>query len=279
MKTMNRNIKTQLTMIVSGMIVFIFTEIIAVASVHRASSSFIKIDENPAEVLTTAIAFSLVFLGLLALFRYFRERNLFGFFFYLSLFFGLNFLLSLYLPWIGALLIALALFLGKALGRRVITQNLALLPGLAGISVAVGLAFTPYGAMFLLLVLSFYDIVAVYFTKHMISLFRRLLSSGVIPAIIIPERFSGFLRRTYEVTPGFGFMLLGTGDIIVPAVFIVSVSALGWPVVMGSIVGSLLGFAATETIFTHQHFRRPMPALPPIATGTILGFLIGRLLY
>lgn len=274
---MKLRIKSQVTMLLSGAAAFALTEIIAAASLPRAKNILAVAETTPKEILATWLAFLLVFFALLFLFNYFREKNLFGFFFYLSLFFGVNFLLSLYLPWIVSLLVALALFLGKALGRFVITQNMALIPAMSGIGLAVGLALTPNGAMILLLALSFYDIIAVYFTKHMVSMFRGMLSAGVIPAIIIPERVSGLFRRTYEVAPGAGYMLLGTGDIIVPVVFLAAVSGGGYGAVISSAMGSLAGFAATETIFTHQRFRRPMPALPPIASGTILGFLIYKL--
>lgn len=265
-------------MIGGGMLAFLLTEALAVFSVSRRGISFFDSVGTPREIIASWLAFLMLFFSLLVLFKYFRDRDLFGFFFFLSLLFGLNFLFSLYFSPIVALPLSLALLLGKALGRRVFIQNLALIPGLAGISIAVGESLGQNTAMALLIVLSFYDIIAVYFTKHMVVLFRGLLSHGVIPAIIIPESFSGFLKRTYEISPGSGFMLLGTGDIILPAVFAVAVSPLGYAAVLGAVAGSLLGFVATETIFTHQRFRRPMPALPPIATGTILGFFIVRML-
>lgn len=265
-------------MIGGGMLAFLATEVLAVFSVSRKGISFFESAATPREIIAAWLAFLMLFFSVLVLFKYFRDRDLFGFFFFLSLLFGLNFLFSLYLPPIAALPLSLALLLGKALGRRVFTQNLALIPGLAGISIAVGASLGQTTAMIFLIVLSFYDIIAVYFTKHMVALFRGLLSHGVIPAIIIPEKLSGFLKRTYEINSGSNFMLLGTGDIIVPAMFVVAVAPLGAPAAVGAVLGSLLGFVATETIFTHQRLRRPMPALPPIATGTILGFLAARML-
>lgn len=265
-------------MLTSGMIAFAITEVIAVLSSNRALSAFIQADTTPEETVATFFALLLAFFAFLVLVRYFRERNLLGFFFFLSLFFGLNFLFSLYLPAIAALIVSLTLLLGKALGRRVLTQNLALIPGLAGIGIAVGLSLTPIGAMILLSALSAYDIAAVYLTKHMVALFRGMLSGGVIPAVIIPEKFSGLVQKIDKIKPGGGFMLLGTGDLVLPTIFVVAVSGLGTTAIVASAVGSVLGFAATELIFTHQRFRRPMPALPPIATGTILGFLVERLL-
>lgn len=264
-------------MLASGILVFILTEYIALVSAPRALLEFIKVDTTPEEAVASALALILIFFSLLVLVRYFRERNLIGFFFFLSLFFGLQFLFSLYLPSLVALLAAFALVLGKALGRYVITQNLALIPGLAGIGVAVGLSLTPYGAMILLVVLSLYDILAVYFTKHMVAMFRGMLQHGVIPAIIIPEKFSGLFKRVYDISPGSGFMLLGTGDIVIPAIFAVSVSSLGNTAALAAVIGSVIGFISTELIFTNQRFRKPMPALPPIATCTILGFLVERL--
>lgn len=268
----------QWTMLFSGMCAFLATELLAVFSVPRALRAFIIAEATPKETLSAFFAFIFVFFALLVLFAYFRERNLLSFFFFVSLFFGLNFLLSLYFRAAPALLLSLALVLGKAFGRRVIIQNLALIPGMAGIGIAIGMSLTESGALILLLILSFYDIIAVYFTKHMVALFRGLLNRGVIPALIIPVNFYGLFGSINKISPGAGSMLLGTGDIVLPTIFIVAISAVGQVAVWSTIFGSLLGFAATEIIFTHQRFRRPMPALPPIATGTILGFLVGRLL-
>ncbi|MBI2098937.1 hypothetical protein HYT45_00800 [Candidatus Uhrbacteria bacterium] len=271
--------KKQWTMIISGLVAFAGAEAIAFVSAPRALKSFVSRDSTPEEGLAALLAVLLVFFSFLVLVRYFRERNLLGFFFFISLFFGLYFLFGLYLPAIPALAFSLLLILSKALGRRVITQNLALLPGLAGIGVAVGLSFTPYGALLLLAALSVYDIIAVYFTKHMVALFRNMLKGGVIPAIIIPEKFSGLIQKIEDIKPGAGFMLIGTGDLALPTIFVVAVSGVGTSASLASGLGSMIGFVATELIFTHQRFRRPMPALPPIATGTILGFLVERLLY
>ncbi len=271
--------KSQWALLGFGILVFVITEAIAIFSIPFAKINFESAETTPKEAVATLFAFLLVIFAFLALLKYFRDRNLFGFFFFLSLFFGLNFLFSLYLPILAAFILSLALVLGKALGRKVITQNLALIPGMAGVGLAIGLSFTPNGALILLLALSFYDIVAVYFSKHMIKLFRGMLSHGVIPAVIIPEKIFGLLKNVFDVKPGMGFLLLGTGDLVLPVIFIVAVSGLGMSAIAASVLGSLIGFAATEFIFTHQRLRRPMPALPPIATGTVICFLLERLLF
>lgn len=270
--------RAQAVMLLSGMGAFLATELLAVFSLPRALVASFASEATPKETLATFFALVFGFFALLVLFRYFRDRNLWGFFFFISLFFGLNFFLSLYFSPYLALFLSLILVLGKALGRRVVTQNLALIPGLSGIGIAIGMSLTENGALILLLVFSFYDILAVYFTKHMVALFRGLLRGGVIPAVIISEKFSGLWQKVDKISAGAGFMFLGTGDIVLPTIFIVAISGLGEVAIWGSILGSLIGFAATEIIFTHQRFRRPMPALPPIATCTILGFLTARLM-
>lgn len=270
--------RAQWVLLLSGMGAFLTTELLAVFSLPRALAASFVAEATPEEALATFFALMFGFFAFLVLFSYFRNRNLWGFFFFISLFFGLNFFLSLYFGTGFALFLSLALILGKALGRRVITQNLALIPGLSGIGIAIGMSLTENGALILLLILSFYDIIAVYFTKHMVALFRGLLRGGVIPAVIISEKFSGLGQKVDKISAGAGFMFLGTGDIVLPTIFIVAISGLGGAAIGGSILGSLIGFAATEIIFTHQRFRRPMPALPPIATCTILGFLLARLM-
>ena len=73
-------------------------------------------------------------------------------------------------------------------------------------------------------------------------------------------------------------MILGSGDIALPLILIISVArASFWQAIV--VAGfSLLGLLVTHLIFVNQKVRRPMAALPPIAALSIIGYLLASLI-
>ena len=69
-------------------------------------------------------------------------------------------------------------------------------------------------------------------------------------------------------------MLLGAGDVGSP-ILLMSSTVLG-SIWSGIIVGVfvLIGVFVTHLLFINQDKREPMAALPPIATLTIIGYLL-----
>ena len=160
--------------------------------------------------------------------------------------------------------------------RNVLIHNLGIILGVAGIGSVLGLALTPKTVVITMVALSFYDIVAVYVTKHMVKMAKAMMESGATFGFIIPSRLSGFFLHRGEATAQIGdqFMVLGSGDIGLPVVLASSVAR--YSVQAAIVVGifSSLGLLATHLIFVNQKERKPMAALPPIATMSIIGYLI-----
>ena len=161
---------------------------------------------------------------------------------------------------------------------RIWIHNLAIILGLAGISATIGLDLLPLGVVVILIILSIYDYIAVYRTKTMVKMFKGLLARGVIFSIIIPEHVKNWFVETRKVKPKEGFMFLGTGDIALPMIF--AASALKESIIssMAIIIGALIGLMMIHVLFRLQKRREPMPALPPIAFFSILGYLISLFL-
>jgi presenilin-like A22 family membrane protease len=146
----------------------------------------------------------------------------------------------------------------------------------AGISGSIAVGLSPNALVILLTLLAFYDIVAVYATKHMVRMFRGLVSRGVMLAFVLTR-----LKREDLLAPPerpSAAMLLGTGDVALPAMLVASSLRLGTAPAVGTALGALLGFVLMFALFLGQERRRPMPALPPIALGAVLGHFIGLLL-
>jgi presenilin-like A22 family membrane protease len=161
----------------------------------------------------------------------------------------------------------------------VLVFDLILSLGLAGVAVAVGVGFRPIAMTAVLAALSVYDIIAVYLTRHMVLMGRALLRRKVFFAMILPERPAGLLAKMGQVAPGKEFLFLGTGDFVLPALLTVSVAAYyGTAASLFVAVGAAVGLAATHIIFISKSKMRPMAALPPIAAGSVIGYVLSLLM-
>lgn len=185
--------------------------------------------------------------------------------------------LSIWLASIPALaggLAALALFW---LYRAVWVQDLVMLLTLAGIGAIFGLALTPLTVVIILVILSFYDIIAVYKTGHMVKLAETMIRARAIFGFIIPTASSGFRENVTKVQPGEEFMILGSGDVVLPLLLAASLVRISVSQAAVIVAFAGLGLLITNLLFTGQKTRRPMAALPPIAAMSIIGYLIAFL--
>ena len=117
-------------------------------------------------------------------------------------------------------------------------------------------------AIVLLAVFSVYDIIAVYKTKHMVKMARDMMEAGAIFGLIIAT------KKPKD------FMILGSGDILLPLILSATVAAYS---ILGAVIISLFaaaGLFVTHLLFSNQKRRKPMAALPPIATLSIIGYLV-----
>lgn len=164
--------------------------------------------------------------------------------------------------------------------RKVLVHDLAVVLAIAGLAGTIGIIIDPKIAIYGLVLFSFYDIVAVYKTKHMVQMAQSMVRTGAIFGFIIPKSFNLFLASTKEAKDRIGndFTLLGSGDVALPLIFICSLvqESLGQAIVVA--VFSLFGLLITHVLFINQAERKPMAALPPIAMMTLIGYLIALLI-
>lgn len=163
--------------------------------------------------------------------------------------------------------------------RNVFMHNAGVVLGIAGIGALTGLSVSPNTAVIFLVILSFYDILAVYKTKHMVQMAKSMLESGAVFGFLVPLTFQGFFSGKKEAYARAGeqFMILGSGDTAVPLILASSLAktSLTQAVIVG--LFSCMGLFLTHLIFINQAKRTPMAALPPIATMAIIGYLIAML--
>ncbi len=173
---------------------------------------------------------------------------------------------------IGSLLI-LATFL---VAHTVITHDIAIALGIAGLGAAVGIIITPTVGVVVLVLMSFYDIIAVYKTRHMVRIAESMIRSGAVFGFIIPPSTELFMASRHEAKSRIGtdFMILGSGDIGLPLIFISSLVRQSLPEAIIVACFAMLGLLLTHILFVSQTKRQPMAALPPIATMTLIGYAV-----
>lgn len=238
---------------------------------NEASFKFTLID------LIFLVAFGVLFFFLLA--KTPRGAGIFiRIFLFFAIFSGSQIVFATFFNENLAALFALLLAVLFYVVRLVFIQNIAMIFALAGIGSFFGLSVTPTVAVIILLALSFYDIIAVYWTKHMVKLAEGMIRTRVIFGLVIPEKTSGFKTSMVSAQPGKGFMILGSGDVVMP--IILSASLVSYSLLAAITVGlfSMLGLILTHMLFIGQRIRRPMAALPPIAVMSIIGYLIALLI-
>ncbi len=198
-------------------------------------------------------------------------------FFLFALFAGVMTTFGAFTSQISALILSLILILSYVLWPYVWLHDLVIILTLPGIAALIGVSLNPWTVAVLLIVMSVYDYVAVYKTKHMVKMAKAMIAGRAIFAMIFPEKIDGFKEHLGRAHPGEGFMMLGTGDFVFPSVMASSAFALN-PFAPWLVLGfSLLGLLVMHFIFFSQKIRRPMPALPPLAAFSIIGFIIAVL--
>lgn len=229
-------------------------------------------------VVSVLIGATLILLALRFLKHRAPYKIFFGFLFFLGVFYTLN----IWLPLIPSLALTAIIFWSHQHRPKIITHNLIIVLTIIWASVLLGLIISPWQVVIILLILSVYDMIAVWKTKHMITMFKGLAEKGVIFALIIPAKIQNLFKsipsfaETAQGSPEREFLFLGTGDLALPMIF--AVSALQQNIWASFLIvgGALLGILFINFVMMGKE-RKPLPALPPLAIGAILGFLIFKI--
>ena len=201
--------------------------------------------------------------------------------FVLAVLMGAVALFDVFLPPPWGFLIGAVVALAYYRRRSVLASNLGLALALAGIAGAVASGLRPTAVVVIFTVLAFYDIVAVYVTGHMIRMFRGLSERGVQTAFVLSSPFAKAspVAKAMGDKPGDKVFYLGSGDVALPAILAASAARQGLIHGLAAALGALIGYALLIGLFFGKGRHRPMPALPPIALGSIGLYLISLLLW
>lgn len=184
---------------------------------------------------------------------------------------------------------AAAIGLGMVLALRprwYVLDVTGVLMGVGAVAV-FGIVLGIRPVLVLLVLLAIYDVIAVYGTKHMISLADSAMRDRLPVLLIIPLPGGARSEAPAEQTGHRDALIIGLGDAVIPGMLVASAVvhgpgqvhtiagiAVSAPAV-GAVIGILLGLVALFTVFERG---RPHPGLPALNGGAIAGYLVGALL-
>lgn len=153
----------------------------------------------------------------------------------------------------------------------------------AGAASIFGISLGIIPVIILLVLLAIYDAISVYKTRHMITLAEGVMEMKTPILFVIPKKVSySYIRDGIgKISEGErGAFVMGMGDLIMPAILVVSANMFlkpgGLPFInipaLGAIIGSLAGLIV---LLWFVNKGKPQAGLPPLNGGAIIGFLIG----
>jgi presenilin-like A22 family membrane protease len=162
----------------------------------------------------------------------------------------------------------------------------------AGVIAIMGISFPLPFTLLILVLLAVYDFISVYKTKHMIALADSVVEAKMPILLVFPMKWSyRYEDETNLMDPKRKreSLFMGLGDVIIPGILILSAATFLSPVggirlfgfiyppvavALFALVGMLVGWGSLMFFVIRG---KAHAGLPPINSGTILGFIIGML--
>ncbi len=225
-----------------------------------------------------------IFIGtvLLLLIIKFRKFSLWRLWYFLSVFVALTVALAAFFPAVVAWLLSLAAALWKILRPNFIIHNLTELFIYGGLAVIFVPIMNIFSASILLLLISAYDMYAVWKSGHMVKMAEFQAASRLFAGLAVPKSFKGIAKpasmhlQDDALSKEDGVAILGGGDIGFPLLFAgVVMSQFGFSKALIIPVFASLGLAFLFAISRKGKFY---PAMPFISAGCFAGYAFLRFL-
>lgn len=264
--------------IVAEFLFFIFAQysgvIVGVQYLTQNQNSFVEQD-TVSTSLYFLLTFVLVTLGVFYFLKKVKKRGyVMNVFFYLAIFQGLYYYLQAFLNPLQALIGTLMLIGILLIHNSILVHDVVLLLALIGIGVILGGQFSLATATVIVSTLLIYDAIAVYKTKHMVTMFTKMVSQKVYFALILPFNVRDYKNKVSLLDTDNNYLFLGTGDIVVPMIFLIPSSfvdiSLTWASLWGAVGGLLILYLVAY--FTPQ--RRAHAGLPFIVGGMLISAVL-----
>ena len=148
-------------------------------------------------------------------------------------------------------------------------KNAAAVFATAGVGVVFGVSLGLYPTVLFLILLSIYDYLSVFMTKHMVELANFVVQKDLAFTVTAkgpPVRLGEPEKR----------IDLGTGDMIAPIMLEVSAMAYNPAAVPFVFVGAIISMSTFLLLVSKR--KVVLPALPPVVAGMLVALLIGFLI-
>ena len=225
-------------------------------------------------IVTTIIALILI---------KFAAFRLWKLWFFLSIFFTLTVAFAAFIPEPIAIPLSLLLAVWKTFKPNVLIHNfteLFVYGGLAAVFVPV---LNLWSVVILLLIISVYDMVAVWKTKHMISMAKFQAKSRLFAGLFVPYKAKAIAAQPIPATKTksqkkvYKEAILGGGDIAFSLLFSgVILKTFGFP---QALLVSFVTAISLFLLFLFADKKKFYPAMPFVTVGCLLGYLLVRLIF
>jgi presenilin-like A22 family membrane protease len=177
-----------------------------------------------------------------------------------------------------ALVLSVALYLVKF-----VLPDLRLILALiasAGVAAVIGFSLEPFPMVILVVAIAIYDIIAVWWTKHMVTFAQQFVKMKTTFTITSFGERGGINEKTRmnKGKPMLGSIELGTGDLAIPGALCVSAYKFGsilFPA--GALLGAIFGlYLVLDTV---ERDKRIMPAIPSIGMFSLFGLFAVIILF
>jgi len=158
-------------------------------------------------------------------------------------------------------------------------KNTAAILSSAGVAALFGFSLGFIPALAFILLLSLYDYIAVFKTRHMLTLAKGLGTHDMSFTITAKAKPPGKEKIKIEKIPENELMRLdlGSGDLAVPAVLAVSTySSFGIWGAMAVAIGATVSIYLTLEFVIKRHVV--LPALPPICLGSLIALFLAEII-
>ncbi len=201
-----------------------------------------------------------------------------------------------------ALALAFGAIIVYAKNKWPFLKNTAAIIASIGVGVILGSSFSFLFSYLFMAALGIYDFIAVFITKHMISLANAAQENNLafmvevdeikgVPENEVSKSYANEVKKKYKDSSAFKKVFskklmpvaarvgLGTGDLAMPLMLAVSAysATLNFTLSFFVIIGGILGLIAT--MFILRKYKRALPAIPPLFFGISIMVLAYILIY
>ncbi len=260
---------------------FLFTQFLGLYVSQSLLSQEITVTENPDDLNNSFDFFTLIIFTtviMIAMIRL-KKQLLLKIIESLAVFIASVFVFSAFVPEMFAFVLAGFVLVLKTVKKNTATKNMSAMLAVSGVGGILGASLGIMPAIILLFILSFYDIIAVFFTKHMVEMSKSITENHMAFTVSFPTK-----TKVFE---------LGTGDLVMPLIFTAAVLNspqttflnIGNFIISTALIkaafvcfGSLLGLIIVIKLVERKQ-GRILPALPPIVSGALLFFVASTLIF